>query len=126
MEAKTRVLSECEEMVMTIVWDSDSAPDLAETRKRVNVKFGKTWKPQTVSTFLTRLVRKGFLTSYRKGRYAYYEPVVKKDEYCAAEITRIADLYFAGDTEKLAHFVRAVERYKSNLSELRKTVKEME
>lgn len=126
MESKTRVLSECEEMIMTIVWDLDSAPDLAETMKRVNAKFGKTWKPQTVSTFLTRLVQKGFLTSYRKGRYAYYEPVVKKDEYCAAEVTRIADLYFAGDTEKLAHFVQAVKRYKNYLSELRKTVKGME
>lgn len=125
MEAKTKVLSECEEMVMAIVWDTKEAPDLAETRKRVNEKFNKTWKPQTVSTFLTRLVQKGFLKSCRNGRYVYYEPAVSKDTYCAAEITRIAELYFKGDVEKFAHFVRAMERYKNYLSELRKTVGEM-
>lgn len=109
MEAITRRLPECEEMVMTVVWDALEAPDLAETRRRVNEKFDKTWKPQTVSTFLTRLVHKGFLTFYRKGRYSYYEPVVNKEEYCAAEVIRIADMYFAGDMEKLAQFVRAEE-----------------
>lgn len=91
---------------MTVVWDAEETPNLAATMNCVNGRYGKDWKPQTVSTFLSRLVKKGFLTFYRKGRYAYYEPAVSKEEYCAAEAARMADMFFAGDTEKFAQFVR--------------------
>lgn len=106
---KIKSLSGCEEMVLSIVFDSESAPDLAEVMDRANKKFNKTWKPQTVSTFLSRLVLKGFLTSYREGRYSYYEPTVSRDEYCAAEAARMADLFFNGDRKKLIKSVSGLK-----------------
>ena len=46
-----------------------------------NYKYKKDWKPQTVSTFLGKLVRKGFLEQYRDGRYFYYRILIDKHEY---------------------------------------------
>ena len=100
-------LPECEELVMSIVWCADEAPDLAAVRKRVNARYGKEWKPQTVSTILCRLVKKGFLSMYRKGRYCYYVPLIEQEEYCESQIQRMADMFFfGGDLQELGKFVQ--------------------
>lgn len=103
MKGIIKRLPESEEMVMSAVWAADkaSAPSLSTVMDFVQVEYGKDWKPQTVSTFLSTLVRRGFLTSYRKGRYTYYEPAVSKAEYVTAEITRMAAVFCAGNKDML-------------------------
>ena len=49
-------VSRCEEQVLVTVWDAEETPDLSAVMNRVNSRFGHGWKPQTVSTFLGRLV----------------------------------------------------------------------
>ena len=65
----TNDISACEKLVMKVIWDSTEELALQEVMDGVNHENGKNWKPQTVSTFLSRLVKKGFLNMYRKGRY---------------------------------------------------------
>lgn len=101
-------LSECEELVMSIVWSADYAPDLAMVLKRVNEKYGKTWKSQTVSTFLTRLVRKGFLDSYRKGRYVYYVPKVILRDYRKMVVAGVINVLYSGHSEVLISDVKGL------------------
>lgn len=96
-----RKLPECEEMVMMVVWDAKEAPDLEETMSRVNERYGKTWRPQTVSTFLARLKKKGYLSAYRKGRYTYYVPEVLKQEYRKMIVGKIVRNMYAGDSTEL-------------------------
>ena len=74
-------ISTCEKMVMKVIWDSTEDLDLQHVMDNVNREFNKQWKPQTVSTFLSRLTKKGYLTVYRKGRYSYYQPAVAKDDF---------------------------------------------
>ena len=76
-------LTQCEELVMKIIWDTDEELSLMEVVVRVNDKFHKDWKPQTVSTFLARLVRKGYLRHYRHGRVFFYQILVPLDVYQA-------------------------------------------
>lgn len=83
----------CEEQVLVIVWESEEAPDLHSVMDRVNSRFHHDWKPQTVSTFLMRLTKKGFLESYRKGRYTYYIPKVSRDEYKCAAVVEMEALF---------------------------------
>lgn len=90
-------LSECEEFVMTIVWRADEAPDLKTVLDAVNQKYGKTWKPQTVSTFLARLIKKGFLESYRKGRYTYYVPKVALKDYRKEVVAETIKVLYGGE-----------------------------
>jgi len=74
-------LTECEQLVMKIIWESEEELTLPDIVKGVNDRFDKAWKPQTVSTFLARLVRKNFLTSYRSGRTFFYQPLVSAKDY---------------------------------------------
>ena len=101
-------LPECEELVMSIVWCADEAPDLAAVRESVNARYGKEWKPQTVSTFLCRLVKKGFLSTYQKGRYCYYVPQIRKEEYCESQLLRIVDLFLGGKAKELGNFINSL------------------
>lgn len=87
---------------MKIIWDSTEDLALQEVMDRVNEENGKQWKPQTVSTFLARLVRKGFLTSYRKGRYSYYVPSVSKGEFWKKTMEENARFFTKGDMGDLA------------------------
>ena len=63
---------------MKIIWESEEDPDLAHVMNGVN---------QTVSTFLARLVKKGYLSVYRKGRYSYYQPLVSKEEFKTSTVS---------------------------------------
>ena len=57
----TNDISACERLVMKVIWDSTEDLALQDIMNRVNQENGKSWKPQTVSTFLARLVKKSFL-----------------------------------------------------------------
>lgn len=74
-------LTKSEEVVMKCIWNSEVELALSDVTANVNNDFGKDWKPQTVSTFLARLVRKEYLSFYRKGRYFFYQPLVKEKDY---------------------------------------------
>ena len=71
---------------MKVIWDSTEDLALQDIMNRVNQENGKSWKPQTVSTFLARLVKKSFLTVYRKGRYSFYQPAVSKEDFWKATV----------------------------------------
>lgn len=74
-------LTTCEELVMKVVWEADEEMSLMEIMDRVNAKYKKDWKPQTVSTFLARIVRKEYLRSYRSGRQFYYTILIPLESY---------------------------------------------
>lgn len=93
----TNDISTCERLVMKVIWDSPEELALQEIMTRVNAENHKEWKPQTVSTFLTRLVKKGFLTLYRKSRYCFYQPLVSKHEYWIATMKENAWFFNNGD-----------------------------
>lgn len=79
-------MTDCELVVMKCIWTSDHEMALPEIVDMVNDKYKREWKSQTVSTFLARLVKKGFLTLYRNGRQFYYVPLVKEVDYKTNEL----------------------------------------
>lgn len=74
-------LTESEEVVMKCIWDCKKTPVLSDVCERANGFYGKKWKSQTVSTFLQKLVQKGYLTMRRDGKTYYYNTVVTEAEY---------------------------------------------
>ena len=74
-------LTESEELVMKAVWDSKKTPVLSDVVDRVNDFYGKDWKPQTVSTFLSILCRKGYIKLHRDGKIYLYETLVQESYY---------------------------------------------
>lgn len=92
-------LSACEEQVMVVIWASNEAPDLQTTVKAVNARFGHAWKPQTVSTFVVRLTKKGYLRMERKGRYYFYFSEVSLEEYRKEQMRYMVKQLFNGDKD---------------------------
>lgn len=81
MEETMKELSKCEQWVLSVICRARKDITMPEVMNKVNKEYGKVWKPQTFATFLTRMTKKGYLTSYRKGRYVYYKPLVSADAY---------------------------------------------
>lgn len=100
-------LTNCEEVVMKTVWDAERELDLSAITQRVNETYHKEWKPQTVSTFLARLVRKGYLKHYRKGRVFYYQILVSQEDYLAEMAERFAEFW---KQENVDVFLAALEK----------------
>lgn len=94
-------MTDCEVLVMKTIWDSEEVLALRGVTSQVNQTYNKEWKPQTVSTFLARLVKKGFLSMERKGRQFYYYPLVTEEDYSKKEIVKCVDFWSDGKLDSL-------------------------
>lgn len=92
-------LTACEQLVMKTVWDAEKELGLMEITQSVNETYHKDWKPQTVSTFLARLVRKGYLESHRQGRVFYYRILVPQEDYVRAAAEQFIAFWHQGSVE---------------------------
>lgn len=119
-------LTATEELVMCVIWTYDqsisvmrkingkqvesviSDPYMIVIRQICTQRYHKKWATQTVSTFLARLVRKGYLTSYRVNSCTYYIPVFTMDEYRTQKILDMRDLLFAGDMDSMRRFLSEI------------------
>lgn len=92
-------LTACEQLVMKTVWDAERELGLMEITRGVNDTFGKDWKPQTVSTFLARLVKKGYLESYRQGRVFFYRILISQENYVREMAEQFIAFWHQGSEE---------------------------
>lgn len=96
---RAKALTESEKITMKCVWDLGDGARLAHIMGLANDTYKKDWKPQTVSTFLGKLVRKGFLEQYRDGRYFYYRILIDKHEYRTQMLKDDMEFWDNGDME---------------------------
>ena len=90
-------LSECEAILMRILWEEDCDMSMQELRAEALENYGKDWAKQTVSTFLKRMEESGYLEGYKEGRIYYYHPLVTKKEYMGNEAVQFCKTWFDGD-----------------------------
>lgn len=86
-------ISDSEMEIMKVIWDGDSPVTSTEL---LEVFADKGWKAQTISTFLSRLVEKGILSSEKRGRANLYVPAVTETEYRRLEARHIMDDMYNG------------------------------
>lgn len=96
---KVNGLTESEKVTMKCVWDLGDGARLARIMALANEKYNKGWKPQTVSTFLGKLVRKGFLEQYRDGRYFYYHILISRHDYRCQMLRQDLEFWNDGDMQ---------------------------
>ena len=118
-------ISTCEKFVMKVIWDATEDLALQDVMARVNEENFKEWKPQTVSTFLARLVKKGFLSMYRKGRYCYYQPLVSKHDFWKETMKEDARVFTQGDMGELACCLCDELLSKDDIAKLKKKIDEL-
>ena len=93
-------MSDSEKTVMGFVWAADgpvSSAKLLDDLKALN----KEWKPNTVLTFLARLIEKGLLTSIRRGRSNEYISLISEGEYKNFETRSFLKAVHAGSVKNL-------------------------
>ena len=112
-------LTDCEVLVMKVIWHSEEALSIQEITGAVNATYDKDWKVQTVSTFLSKMVKKGYLDMQRKGRYFFYYPLVTEEEYGDREIKKCVELWSDG---KIDGFLAAFTRTHKLTEEERKRI----
>ncbi len=93
--------SKSEIFIMKIIWSADKALGVREVMARANSINNKDWKVQTVSTFLSRLVQRNFLTMERRGRVFYYHPNISEEEYGKKEMLKCIDFWGDGKIENI-------------------------
>ncbi len=97
MSEERERLSECESILMRILWKEDCDMSMQELRAEALEDYGKDWAKQTVSTLLKRMENTGYLESYKEGRIYYYHPLVTQKEYLGEEAVKFCKTWFGGD-----------------------------
>lgn len=115
-------LTDCELLVMKIIWGSKEPLSIQEIMARIEQAYHRDWKIQTVSTFLRRAVKKECLSMKRQGRSFYYYPLVSESEYGQKEIAKCVEFWGNGRVDVvLAYFVaerRLTKEEKENIRKL--------
>lgn len=93
-------LSGCEREVLAVIMDTQQAIGLREIQEEVNQRFGRTWKSQTTSTIIHRMVEKGYLTPEGRGRGTLYKSAILPEEYRKQELQNVVNLFYSGDVQQ--------------------------
>ena len=86
-------LTVIERKIMNVIWNTDHRMALAEIRKRVNDKFNAGWRPQTISTYLAHLIRKGWLSMERSGKVFLYTPEISAEDCLNEDLNSLFEYY---------------------------------
>lgn len=100
--------TECELLVMKAIWaNPDQELSMPAIMDIVNKTYNKEWAPQTVSTFLKRLRKRGFLEAERRGRSFVYHSLIELEDYKAATVVDCCDFWCDGDVVKMLEIIKA-------------------
>ncbi|HDJ1466765.1 TPA: BlaI/MecI/CopY family transcriptional regulator [Clostridioides difficile] len=95
----TRKMAPAELKVMKFIWDSSTQIASIDATNAMYEKYG--WKQTTTLTLLSRLIKKGFLSSEKIERYTYYKPIVMRSEYAKFETKEFINNIHNGSLESL-------------------------
>jgi BlaI family penicillinase repressor len=114
----TPSISDAEWKVMRILWKKAPQPaydiiqQLAEQEQ---------WHPNTVKTLLSRLQKKGAVTTEKYKNLYLYSPALSEEECIQVESENFLDRLFGGAIQPLlVHFARRRKLSKKDLEELRR------
>lgn len=117
MEKQPRI-SESEWQVMNLLWEE--SPMTANT---IIEKLEKTasWKPKTVKTLISRLLKKEVISFEKEGREYKYYPLIPKEEYIKKESKSFLQRVYGGALNVMfANFLEEKELKKEDIEELKR------
>ena len=92
-------ISEAEYQVMKSIWSADIPLNTNEVVERLEVFTS--WKPKTIHTLLSRLVKKGALQYKKDGRVFVYTPLVKESDILAKENDNFLNRFYDGALDSM-------------------------
>lgn len=96
-------LPDTELEVMKALWDTGPDTPRSTLEQRL-APFG--WVSNTVNTYLSRLVSKGFVSVRREGKSNQYTPLVGRDEYMTFDSRAVLDRLYGSPRNFVAALAR--------------------
>ena len=87
-------LSDAEYQVMKVIWSANIPISTNQVVEKLEPYTA--WKPKTIHTLLSRLVKKGALQYEKDGRVFVYTPLVKESEILSAENDNFLNRFYDG------------------------------
>ncbi|MCL2572229.1 MAG: BlaI/MecI/CopY family transcriptional regulator [Defluviitaleaceae bacterium] len=112
-------ISDAEYQVMKVIWSAGSPISTNEVVERLEMTTA--WKPKTIHTLLSRLVKKNALQYEKDGRVFVYTPLVEESEILAIENDTFLNRFYDGAFNSMV--VNLLERDKlsdDDVAELRR------
>ena len=119
-------LTNIEMLIMKCIWDTPEELALSDLVEMVNQRFNKTWRPQTISTYLAHLVRKGYLSMRRQGKVFLYTPLVSQKKYRKTQINELVHYWGSGSPKEFLSAFFDADGGTDNLEELKKMIDELD
>ncbi len=98
---KARQMSDCETMIMKLVWDAGEDVAVQELIVKMNEVYGKEYARTTMVTFLKKIADKGYISSYRVGRAAYIHAEKDMATYRKDYMLEELDFWYDGKISEL-------------------------
>ncbi len=111
-------LTKAEEQIMQVLWDLQEGTVQEILERLDKPKPART----TVSTVLTILENKGFVTHHSRGRINHYLPVISKESYSRTQLLGLLKNYFNNSFSSMASFFARENNY--TVEELDAMIKE--
>ena len=116
-------ISESEWQVMKLIW-SDPPQTLPELLDKLS---GTVWSKTTIQTYLSRLVKKGALTTQRQGKGYLYYPALSQSQCQLEESRSFLHRVYGGSLSKMVlGFVESGALSSQELEELKALVNQQE
>lgn len=117
-------ISEAESVVMQVIWRTNP---IATEDVIAALTHKEEWQEPTVKTLLNRLFKKGAISAQKNGRRYLYSPVLKREQWLAAESKGFLDRLFDGRVAPLvSHFSQHKKLSKKDIADLRRLIKELD
>jgi len=87
-------ISDAEYQVMKVIWSAGVPISTNGVVERLETSTA--WKPKTIHTLLSRLVKKGALQYEKDGRVFVYTPLVKESEILSIENENFLSRFYNG------------------------------
>jgi BlaI family transcriptional regulator, penicillinase repressor len=117
-------ISEAESVVMEVIWRTNP---IATEDVIAALAHKEEWQEPTVKTLLNRLFKKGAISAQKTGRRYMYSPVLKREQWLAAESKGFLDRLFDGRVAPLvSHFSQHKKLSKKDIADLRRLIKELD
>ena len=92
-------IGEAELEIMKVLWKAGEPVNTQYINEAVEEKG---WKRTTISTFLTRLVDKGAISSEKRGKLYYYTPIISQKDYRKSQTKNFIMSVYNGSVKDLA------------------------
>lgn len=93
-------ISDSELELMKIIWANGGTAFYAQIMEGL-LETGRDWQKNTIMTFLSRLISKGFIKSHKMGRKNEYTALVSEADYQAVQTQNFLNKLYEGNAKGL-------------------------